>query len=194
MNRLSQRPISTKAILSERPNSAHYPGSKRTNRFSFTNNVPLLPLHRPSGLQDIGTSTSPLKFEEFEVTTVPVQNITFKATPRIKSQGSRRRRVLVVKYLKTHEMQNTPHSKNSNRSLVKFFDIAQKQESPKKSPNSRIATTSRPNTGKSQGPVHKRVFSEINLDYPAGSRLFDICEVLSIAQGEINLRNLKLKH
>ena len=193
MNRLTQRPISTKAILSERPNTAQYIGSTRINRNSLTNHVPLLPLHRPPVLQDIGTSTSPLKFEEFEVTTVPIQNITFKVTPRIKSQG-RRRRVLVVKYLKTNEMQNTPQSKNSNRSLVKFFEVAQKQESLKKSPNNRIPSTSRPVTSKSQGPVHKRVFSEINLDYPAGSRLFDICEVLSIAQGEINLRNLKLKH
>lgn len=192
MNRLSQRPISTKAVFSERPNSAHYTLPPRNGRNSFNGNIPFLPQHRPPVLQDIGTSTSPLKFDEFDVTTVPIQNITFKVTPTNPQQ--RKRRVLIVKHLGNNESLNTTQSKNSNRSLVKFYDVAQKRDSTKKSQKIRIPSTSRPVTSKSQGPVHKRVFSEINLDYPAGSRLFDICEVLSIAQGEINLRNLKLKH
>lgn len=187
MNRLLTKPLSKKAVLNERPNSAHQVLQSRVHRSSLSSN----PVVANPALHDMGTSTSPMKFEDFDMTTVPIQTMTFKSSKPTTSQ--RRRRVLVVKYLgKQNELAKVP-VKGSNRSLLKFFDVATKNTARGQQNTSRGSTSSRPVTCKSQGPVHKRVFSEVNLEYPAGSRLFDICEVLSITKGEINFKQLKLR-
>jgi hypothetical protein len=198
MNRLLTRPISKKAVLNERPTSASHLGQVRMTRGSqvFSSGSYSLPVqvqHNPE-VQDMGTSTSPLKFDDFEASPVPIQTLTFKSSKV--SAPERHRRVLIVKYLRSEPSKSSNSRKSSerrsSRSLLKYFDMMNKPDQSF-NPGSRGSASSRPVTCRSSGPVNKRVFSELNLDYPAGSRMFDICEVLSVAQGEFNMRYLRGK-
>ena len=187
---MDSRPIVRRAIISERPSSARCIPPQRWMRgslqtvinSSISSNVKCMPC-----LQDIGTSTFPAKFEDPEITTLPIRNITFELTPA--SSSARNRKVIVLKYLKTP---TDKHPKKLQRSMLRFFNLSSQDHSKRNSickTSSGIST--RPATSKSTGPITKRVLSELNFDHPPGSRLFDIREVLSVAQGEINLKNLK---
>ena len=196
MDLLTTKSIARKAIISERPYSARFIAPQRITKTSL-NRLSNLSLsynqgQYPVGLQDMGTST--MKIEYHDSNTLPVQNITFKITPN--SKKTRKRRVIVVKHLKEDnnlDQTSIKSQKNSNRSMLRFFDIAKNDDDLRNTSNKNGNSNSRPATGKISGPVTKRALSEVYFDNLMGARLFDISEVLSIANGTINFKNLKVR-
>lgn len=195
----SNRPIAKRVVLSKRPLSSKYISPQRYMRGSFqqlpSNPIGISQTRYDPILQDIGTSMSPLKFDDIESPQLPVQNLTFNFAPCNKQ--SRRRRVLIVRHLRTNS--EIPSSKASFRkssgSMMKFFNIAKQEDYTKRQKFFKQSFNNiRPNTCKSSGPVTKRVLSELNFEQPAGVRIFDIGEVLSVAHGCINLKNFNINY
>ncbi|OMJ66195.1 hypothetical protein SteCoe_37052 [Stentor coeruleus] len=190
----SNRPIVKRVVLSKRPLSSKHISPQRYMRGSFkqlpNNPIGISQTRYDPILQDIGTSMSPLKFDDYESPQLPVQNLTFNFAPCNKQ--NRRRRVLVVKHLRTNsEIPNSKASfRKSSGSMMKFFNIAKQEDYTKRQKLFKQSLNNiRASTCKSSGPVTKRVLSELNFEQSVGTRIFDIGEVLSVAHGCINLKN-----
>ena len=144
-------------------------------------------------IQDMGTSTATIKAEDSEGFSVPVHNITFNIAPVCNKD--RKRKVLVIKYLKSRcdeEESSMKSMQSSNRSTIKFLNLGKQEDTCGKANGGKHRyAQSRPNTGNANGPITKRALSEIYFDGSAGTRLFDISEVLSVAHGEINVKKLR---
>lgn len=196
MNLINYKPVARKAVLSERPCSARFIAPQRIIRGSFhikESGSAMFPngIYAPV-LQDMGTSMINEKKteEDHEILNVPVQNITFNVAP-VRNK-TRKRKILVAKYLKSQEPQEK-HLQCTHRSTLRFLHMEKPAETIRKSTGSRISfSTSRPSTGKPNCPVTRRALSDYYFDSSQGPRLFDISEVLSIAHGQINLKFLKL--
>lgn len=192
----SHRPIAKKAVLSERPLSAKYINPHRflKNSFQYFPNNPITFDHTnyDQCLQDIGTSMSPLKYDLIDSAQLPIKNLTFDFTAP--NNRNRRKRVLIVKRLHTNS--DTPKSRGtfnkSNRSMMKFCNYAKQDDTRRQKFLRNTCDNIRPSTCRSSGPITKRVLSEYDIEQSNGLRLFDISEVLSVAHGCINLKNLKV--
>ena len=145
--------------------------------------------HYYNWFQDIGTSTVPFRREKLDLNSVPIHTFNFQATPN--SNKIRKRKVFLVKYLRPTIPKNSQNnsSRKSTGSMLKHINVTKDERiTTKTSYIKNRLSPGRPNTRKSAGPVTRRILSEVNFDYPLGSRLFDISDVLSVAYGKVNIK------
>ena len=169
--------------MSERPFSARFNLQNRLIRSSY-HQIPAASTDQSKNFPSYQKTETAHSFakKDPEKNSLPVQNITFQA-PFVNNK-KRQRKVLILKYLRSDDKQN--NAKNSNRSMLKFFNVEEKKIDSKLRNN-----TIRPNSCRSNGPVTKRIVSD---DFDSqGFRLFDINEVLSVTHGDINFKHIKLR-
>jgi hypothetical protein len=132
-------------------------------------------------IKEIEPSTVPARFELPDFACLPIKTFVFRQTPKSRP---RERKVMVVKQVENARRNKT---KLSRMSMHKLISVEQEEDTEK----TRKIGKNRPMTCKNRVSITRNSMSQMSMLMENGYKMFDIEEVLSVANRELDMKQLK---